>query len=568
MNIIKKNPFRILGVTANASERTIQKQISIIKRYSEIGKTPILEYDFEFIGPINRNQEIIKNAAGKIEQDYNKLLYALFWFVKISNFDEIALNYLKDNNIQKAIEIWEKTIKDDITERNFSSYQNLSSLYLALSLNENTDIDNYLKRGIILKNKLLHSDKITILVSTIIANNKINLLNLEKDFLDEILQLIKNTKNKLPEKSIIELFDKCVPSTQKYVIDKFTETPLTNTENAISNAIQLRVKNKRAANEYGEILYKKTINHINLLKNILGVDNYQVNIIINKLANEILQCAIVFFNSKIDDYDYNPAADALKIAEYAKSLGATGQVKLRIDENIRIIRNWLPVKKSSANINRRSSKREKTKSGLSTAVAWFILGIFAVILIIVGNKSSNPNTKKIYDNNNNPKREYVNPKSYNYEIESKYKGNSLKNGTSPYQKYYGRGVYSKNHENSILFKNGYKTDAIVFLIEYYSHKIIRHEYIKAGTNFKMTNIPTGYYYIKVYSGKDWNPYKSINNGKLIGGFDTNVHFYKSNDRPIHLLDDGKKYSVNTITLYTVQDGNMRTTPISENNFFN
>ena len=133
MHIIKNNPFRILGITTEVSERIIQKQINIIKRYSEIGKIKFFDYDFEFIGSIDRSIENIQNAAGKIEQESSKLLHALFWFVRDNTIDEIALNYLKNNNLQKAIEIWEKTLKNNINERNYSSYQNYQ-LYTLLYL--------------------------------------------------------------------------------------------------------------------------------------------------------------------------------------------------------------------------------------------------------------------------------------------------------------------------------------------------------------------------------------------------------------------------------------------------
>ena len=47
MNIIKQNPFRVLGLLGNSTERELQKQIGIIKRYAEIGKSKSFDYDFE-----------------------------------------------------------------------------------------------------------------------------------------------------------------------------------------------------------------------------------------------------------------------------------------------------------------------------------------------------------------------------------------------------------------------------------------------------------------------------------------------------------------------------------------
>jgi cell division septum initiation protein DivIVA len=66
----------------------------------------------------------------------------------------------------------------------------------------------------------------------------------------------------------------------------------------------------------------------------LGAGNVNYQVIINKVANELLQCSIDFFNyyNSDNDTDFDPFEDALKIANYAKSIGPNGQVKNRIDE--------------------------------------------------------------------------------------------------------------------------------------------------------------------------------------------------------------------------------------------
>ena len=119
MSIVKQNPFRILGLVGNSSERELQKQIGILKRFAEIGKLKSFDYDFEFMGEFSRKLEDVQKAASQIEQAQNKVHYAVFWFITNSNYDEIALTNLKDKNIEKANEIWEKTIKSEISNKNY-----------------------------------------------------------------------------------------------------------------------------------------------------------------------------------------------------------------------------------------------------------------------------------------------------------------------------------------------------------------------------------------------------------------------------------------------------------------
>jgi len=160
MDIIKQNPFRILGLTGNATEKELQKQIGIIKRYAEIGKSKTFAYDFEFIGDFTRNSDEIQKASNSIEQVHKKLLYSLFWFVKNNQFDEIAFNHLNERDTDKAIEIWNKTLKEEITSKNYSSYLNLSTLYIALSTIDDQIELQKLQAGISLKGNLIHSENL------------------------------------------------------------------------------------------------------------------------------------------------------------------------------------------------------------------------------------------------------------------------------------------------------------------------------------------------------------------------------------------------------------------------
>jgi len=158
---------------------------------------------------------------------------------------------------------------------------------------------------------------------------------------------------------------------------------------------------------------------------------------------------------------------------------------------------------------------------------------------------------------------------------SQFAGNQLKTGDSPYDSYFGKSIYNKNYHNQLELINGENGDVIVCLIEYAKKKrTIRNEYIRAGETFTMTNIPNGTYIIKTFSGKDWNPDKIMFNGKIKGGFDTDIGFSIS-DREKDLLvmnqreeENGIKYSAHTITLYKVKDGNMESRNINDMDFFN
>lgn len=142
----------------------------------------------------------------------------------------------------------------------------------------------------------------------------------------------------------------------------------------------------------------------------------------------------------------------------------------------------------------------------------------------------------------------------------------LNNGDSPLDNCFGQGIYYGNAY--ITFRNSNNSDAIVCLVNLHSGRTIRNEYIRAGSNFNMSSIPAGTYYLKVFYGNDWNS-KIKNPCGTPGYFEQDVHFSKS-DSPsdyIQVRNDEGGYTTGEITLYTVAGGNMDQQRISEGEFF-
>ena len=162
------------------------------------------------------------------------------------------------------------------------------------------------------------------------------------------------------------------------------------------------------------------------------------------------------------------------------------------------------------------------------------------------------------------------PETYsNYEKEPEtFSTITYSTGDRPYLSTYGKGRYDYDTENSLLIRNGSSTDAVVFL-ERLNGKKIRHVYIRKGDRFNMTNIPGGQYIIKVMQGTDWNPDKDNGNGNPKGGFMYSCSISKSEsyDPFDYPHPSSGRYSQGEVTLYKVQNGNMHTEAINENDLF-
>ncbi len=200
-------------------------------------------------------------------------------------------------------------------------------------------------------------------------------------------------------------------------------------------------------------------------------------------------------------------------------------------------------------------RKEETKKIL-TPLKWFAGAAFVIWIIYMANtgdssRSSNSNRRTIVDSE---------PETI--KTPSKYKWNSLQTGDSPYNNHFGAPLYDKSYQNELTIKNGNRTDAIVCLTEYnYPNRTIRNEYVRAGESFKMTSIPNGTYFTKTFYGRYWNPETLL--------FDTLTSFTVSDnyDDLIRMNQTSDTYSVFTITLYQVANGNMESKGITETDFF-
>ena len=212
----------------------------------------------------------------------------------------------------------------------------------------------------------------------------------------------------------------------------------------------------------------------------------------------------------------------------------------------------------------------------------WLIGIAVVIGIIIAisnsNKSSSSyNSSSTNDSYTSPTTSYSNDNSYNSPtttttpveeyvppVESEYKGNQLKDGASPLDGCFGKGLYSGNA--TLTIDNGGSSDAIVCLYSVSDGRTIRNEYVRKNSKFTMSNISQGTYKIRVFYGNDWNP-NLTNSCGTKGNFETDVNFSEF-DGTEYFEDSDRGYTNATITLYTVAGGNASSSSIDQSTFFN
>jgi hypothetical protein len=174
------------------------------------------------------------------------------------------------------------------------------------------------------------------------------------------------------------------------------------------------------------------------------------------------------------------------------------------------------------------------------------------------NYSSPPSSSENSDNSaNNISNNAILP------VSSLYKGNQLKDGSSPLSGCFGKGIYSGNA--TLTIQNGGSSDAIICLYSIDNDRTIRNEYVQKNSSFTMTKIAQGEYKVRVFYGNDWNP-ELENSCGTFGNFESDINF-KEFDGTEYFVDNESEYTIATISLYSVAGGNASSSSIDQSTFF-
>ncbi|HRI00879.1 MAG TPA: hypothetical protein PK006_07505 [Saprospiraceae bacterium] len=321
MKVILNNPYRTVGLLVGATAKEQTKQINKLKMYLEAEQDPQDDFSFPTLGNLHRTLDNVNEAAAKLNLDSDKMSSALFWFYDgktVLKTDEEAFNAIKEADLDQVISIWTKlTSNGEVSQRNASAFSNLSTLYLSGNIEGTKWV--LFDLGISLKLKFLESDFIKELKALATHETyKISKKELQLIFLNQIQSEIEKSEE-INSNKFLEIISKQTFSAKEDFLKGFVQKPIEQIEKKIEEARSKRKINKSDSVNIGETLQKQTLEDLSLLKSILGQTNIKYGSIADKVANELLQCSIDYFNyfqEQESEIDYlQPSWNIAKLSE-------------------------------------------------------------------------------------------------------------------------------------------------------------------------------------------------------------------------------------------------------------
>lgn len=320
IDIIRSNPYRILGVFSTSSKKEIVANKGKMKAFLKVGKSVMLKLDFkDILGNTERTFESVLDADSKLVLAKEQLKYAQFWFCKKTPFDDIAFNHLLAGNRDYAISIWEK--KDNV-----SSLQN--RIVCAFIKDDINSAISYAE--------ILYSDYADEFVKMVLGDDStLSSTNLSTDFLDILCEYIQ------PQSFVQYITNN---KWKDYVGTKTTKPLIENIQSVIDISKKSKGQGASARYKTGVKLISDTKTALANLRKFLKKEDLKYQMIVDKLGLEILQCGIDYYNES-DESDAE--VKAMKLQKYAQSVVIGKIAKERCDENVKIleeiIRNLPPL---------------------------------------------------------------------------------------------------------------------------------------------------------------------------------------------------------------------------------
>lgn len=312
MNILRNNPYRLLGVYSNSPTKERLANHNRMKAFLKVGKTVSFPLDLpQYLSAIQRTEVSVMDAEAQLTLPKDQLLYAQFWFVKATHLDEVAFNHLFAGEIDKAEEIWQK--KDTA-----SSLQN--RIVCALM---REDYRRAVTCAETLYENPLYSNQF---VSAILGTDgNADIGSLAFRFLDELCDEVGANK-------LLPFIND--DAWESHVEEKAVKSLVDSIQDAIAIAKKSKGKEAEARLNAGEALRENTRGAFQQLKGFLSATDLQYQMIADKLGLEILQCGIDYFNGSEEP---EAAHKAMSLQKYAQSIVVGQMAKDRCEENVDIL---------------------------------------------------------------------------------------------------------------------------------------------------------------------------------------------------------------------------------------
>lgn len=331
-NCITDNPYRVLGLPIDASDRQIMKAVKTARIVVSAGHNASFEADVNLNVAPDRGEESIVSAGAKIEQQADRLHYALFWFWNRTDSDRYVLESMGSGAAAEGIKVWEQILSSPHSAEFLSAKKNISLYYLDYGLLGQSVNPEYISAGLkhfgeFLKHPNLHEFE-TFVFGTVNPHPSEDVaINAMKELMRPVQGLVDlgylnlsvavEGMNAFPEKAVLH--------GKKQILRE----SLANLEKQLKIIVEQNENSPESGLALVERLLQVTTTDLGFLRQVLDKNDYQLKSVQSDLAESARKCILDYWVFQIENKRL-PDKKLLGLLDKAAEISQTGAASNRI----------------------------------------------------------------------------------------------------------------------------------------------------------------------------------------------------------------------------------------------
>ena len=285
MDIVSRNPFRILGVFANDPIKTRTANIGKIRAYSKINKEIVFDTDAVGVfGTIDRSSNNVEAANAELSVKNEEAIISLFWLHRNSTFTTETVKKLSTRQLSKTIKEQKDTMEYSgllnaaVLSLTYEDYE-AAAQYYTIVIESRTLLDIFREEHDLSKKQITNKDLIRSFI-----------VKLTESYEIDWWPLFLKSSHKKPVLSFIKaVFEKIALDKIRKEIEKAEGSLNIPDSDMLSHA---------------QTLFKKSIPYIRTFEPLEehGEKSAEAQLVLDKLSEELIrECKIYYLYAKCDN---------------------------------------------------------------------------------------------------------------------------------------------------------------------------------------------------------------------------------------------------------------------------
>lgn len=364
MNFITQNPFRILGLSIDSTEKDKARNFAKAKAFLAAKKTVLFESDLPLAVEVERTMESLQEASSQIQQVSGRLKYAHLWFWEGNPVDSKAFQLLRSGNHEDGVSLLLRNSDGkEISARNYSSFRNLALYYLAM-LGPGMSFNKALaENGLRFIGRFFKSDYFDQYSRIAVGDGYPGRKAMVEDLCVVIFKPFKLWVNtgKVNSDELINWIEEFPEDIKKSVKNSFIAKPISDITEEINKSEATLDEGDKYGYYAGKKLYENAAPVLKRLEGLLGRSDYRYEASAEDVAKQMRRCCFAFWEAEMESDESDPGTRCLYLSERAYSLCPFGSFGETLKKDVDQIKEW---NQGAAERN----KKEKAKDDIEYIV--------------------------------------------------------------------------------------------------------------------------------------------------------------------------------------------------------